>query len=121
MVGIDAGFQRYVHGYQQPGTKALIYCFASWCDESVRLMSAFGDIALNNDLGYACARMDTSVASLYAEKYFVRTIPAVLVFHDAMLVERIEGTHFAQRLQAMLQGHGPAEDTPGRWLRPTSS
>ena len=115
---IDAGFQRYVHGYQRSGQKVLIYCYANWCEESVKLMSLFGDIALNNDQGYACARMDTQASSLYAEKYFVRTIPAVLVFHDAVLVERIEGSHFAGRLRAVVRGEEPAG---GDWLRPTSS
>jgi len=100
---IEPDFQQYVHGYQRAGQKALIYCYAGWCRESVRRMRDFGEIALTNQKGYACARMDTFRYSLYAEKYFVRTVPAVLVFEDSVLVERIEGTRFGAKLRAFLE------------------
>ena len=67
-------------------------------------MESFAAIALNNQRGFACAKMDTFDKSLYAEKYFVRTIPAVLVFDDSVVVEKIEGTGFAPRLKAYLEG-----------------
>ena len=38
-------------------------------------------IALANRAGFACAQMDTLASSLWAEKYFVRTIPAVLAYN----------------------------------------
>ena len=99
---IDPNFQQYVHDFQQPGTKALIYCFAPWAEETVRLRASFAAIALPNRAGFACAEMDTYASSLWAEKYFVRTVPAVLVFEDSVLVHKIEGTGFGPRLEAFL-------------------
>lgn len=94
--------QDFVKKTQVKGKKVLVDCYASWCGPC-RMLSPIIDELSEETTNYDFYKLDVDEAEEIARKYDINAIPALLIFVDGELKEKIIGFKTKEELKERLK------------------
>jgi thioredoxin len=100
LIVTDATFQRDVLGVT--GKPILVDCWASWCGPCRMLDPTIKQLAVESNGKYVIAKLNTDENQQTAAKYQIDAIPAMLIFKDGQLVDRLVGLQPKQQIASRL-------------------
>ena len=90
---------------QAPGL-VLVDLWAQWCPPCRKMGPVIDELARVTDGRVTVGKLDVDQHPAVAERYGVRSIPTLLLFHHGQLVDRRVGAVPLEELQAFLDAHG---------------
>jgi thioredoxin 1 len=90
---------------QAPGL-VLVDLWAQWCPPCRKMGPVIDELARVTDGRVTVGKLDVDQHPAVAERYGVRSIPTLLLFHHGKLVDRRVGAVPLDELQAFLDAHG---------------
>lgn len=97
------GWDREVLG--APGL-VLVDLWAEWCPPCRKMGPVIDELARVTDGRVTVGKLDVDQHPAVAERYGVRSIPTLLLFHHGKVVDRRVGAVPLHELQAFLDAHG---------------
>lgn len=94
--------QDFVKKTQVKDKKVLVDCYATWCGPC-RLLSPIIDDLSEEITNYDFYKLDVDEAEEIARKYDISAIPALLIFVDGELKEKIIGFKTKEELKERLK------------------
>jgi thioredoxin len=89
---------------QASATPVLVDCWAPWCGPCRALTPTIEQLAAESDGRYIVAKLNTDENQRTATRFHIDAIPALLIFKNSNLVDRLVGLHpkaaIAERLSA---------------------
>jgi thioredoxin 1 len=89
---------------QAPGL-VLVDLWAAWCPPCRKMGPVIDELARVTDGRVTVGKLDVDQHPAVAERYGVRSIPTLLLFHEGKLVDRRVGALPLEELQAFLGAH----------------
>jgi thioredoxin len=96
----DADFESLVLGASVP---VLLDCWAAWCGPCHTLAPTIDALARDYAGRVRVAKLDVDANPVTADRLGVRGIPALFIFRDGRLVDRLVGVQPRAALDARLQ------------------
>ena len=90
---------------QAPGL-VLVDLWAQWCPPCRKMGPVIDELARVTDGRVTVGKLDVDQHPAVAERYGVRSIPTLLLFHHGRLVDRRVGAVPLDELQAFVDAHG---------------
>ena len=94
--------QDFVKKTQVKDKKVLVDCYATWCGPC-RMLSPIIDDLSEEITNYDFYKLDVDEAEEIARKYDISAIPALLIFVDGELKEKIIGFKTKEELKERLK------------------
>ncbi len=94
--------QDFVKKTQVKDKKVLVDCYATWCGPC-RMLSPIIDELSEEITNYDFYKLDVDEAEEIAKKYDISAIPALLIFIDGELEEKIIGFKTKEELKERLK------------------
>ena len=94
--------QDFVKKTQVKDKKVLVDCYATWCGPC-RMLSPIIDDLSEEITNYDFYKLDVDEAEEIARKYDINAIPALLIFVDGELKEKIIGFKTKEELKERLK------------------
>ena len=94
--------QDFVKKTQVKDKKVLVDCYATWCGPC-RMLSPIIDELSEEITNYDFYKLDVDEAEEIAKKYDISAIPALLIFFDGELKEKIIGFKTKEELKERLK------------------
>ena len=94
--------QDFVKKTQVKDKKVLVDCYATWCGPC-RMLSPIIDELSEEITNYDFYKLDVDEAEEIARKYDISAIPALLIFADGELKEKIIGFKTKEELKERLK------------------
>lgn len=83
----------------------LVDFWANWCGPCKMMAPALDQLATEMDGKIKVAKVDVDVNQKYAGSLGVNSIPALFLYKNGEIVDRVVGAQSKQRLQAMVTPH----------------
>lgn len=90
---------------QAPGL-VLVDLWAQWCPPCRKMGPVIDELARVTDGRVTVGKLDVDQHPEVAERYGVRSIPTLLLFHEGKLVDKRVGAMPLEELQAFVDAHG---------------
>ncbi len=81
----------------------LIDFTATWCGPCRMISPAIDQLAVNYEGRARVAKVDVDESAAIAKRFEIRSIPAVLVFRDGVVKERLVGVSTYEKFSATLE------------------
>jgi thioredoxin 1 len=99
----DASFEREVLGVR--GRPVLVDFWAEWCGPCRALGPALDQLASEAGGRYTITKLNVDENPVTASQFGIRSIPAMFIFKDGQLVDRLIGLQPKQAIAARLAQH----------------
>jgi thioredoxin len=86
----------------------LVDCWAAWCGPCRMIAPTIDQLASQSDGRWVVAKLDVDANPRTAARFDINAIPAMLIFKNGQLVEKIVGLQPRQALAAKLRAHASA-------------
>jgi thioredoxin len=87
------------------GTPVLVDCWAPWCGPCRMLAPTIDQLAAESAGRYIIAKLNTDQNPAIAARYRIDGIPAMLIFKNSQLVDRIVGLYPKPEIEKRLNMH----------------
>lgn len=98
----DVNFDQEVKRATQP---VLVDFFATWCGPCKKQHPIVDELAVEYSGKARIAKMNVDDGPNKSTEFGISSIPALLVFKDGQVVERLVGLHSQSQLSAILNKH----------------
>lgn len=88
-IGSDKNLNRFITGNSLP---IVVDFWAAWCGPCKQFVPIFEQVASEVSTRACLLKLDTEHNPLTAEKYTIRSIPTLIIFHKGKEVTRMSGT-----------------------------